>query len=228
MNSRCCRRKPAKGCAGINLALIMSHLACADDAALADEPEQLDRFRAALAALPPAPASLRLIRRHPARDRTTPSISCGPASRSMAEIPGPASQIPSKLSRADRAASSSVRRVDKGETVGYGATFRVGRPTTLATVALGYADGLMRAIGNRGAGAIGGDRERPIAGRVSMDLVTLDVTDVPGGLVRPGAEVEFLGDTISSRMSPPPPAPQPTRFSPRSARACPRPMRGAP
>ena len=88
-----------------------------------------------------------------------------------------------------------VRRVDKGEAVGYGATFRVGRPTTLATVALGYADGLMRALGNRGVGAIGGHLA-PIAGRVSMDLVTLDLTDVPGELVAPGVEVEFLGDAV--------------------------------
>jgi alanine racemase len=87
-----------------------------------------------------------------------------------------------------------LRRVDKGECVGYGATFRVARPSTLATVALGYADGLKRVLGNRGFGAVKGVRA-PIAGRVSMDLVTLDVTDVPGVIV--GGEVEFLGGTIS-------------------------------
>ena len=64
---------------------------------------------------------------------------------------------------------------------------------TLATVALGYADGLMRVLGNRGAGAIGGHKV-PIVGRVSMDLVTLDVSDVPAATS--GAEVEFLGDTV--------------------------------
>jgi alanine racemase len=54
----------------------------------------------------------------------------------------------------------------------------------------------MRAIGNRGAGAIAGIRA-PIAGRLSMDLVTLDVTDLAAETLAVGAEVEFLGDTIS-------------------------------
>jgi alanine racemase len=66
----------------------------------------------------------------------------------------------------------------------------------LATVALGYADGLMRAIGNRGKAAIAG-RAVPIAGRVSMDLITLDVSEIPERYLSVGAEVEFLGDAIS-------------------------------
>ena len=49
-----------------------------------------------------------------------------------------------------------LRRIDMGESVGYGATFRAKRPTMLATVALGYADGIPRAASNRGAAAIGG------------------------------------------------------------------------
>jgi alanine racemase len=87
-----------------------------------------------------------------------------------------------------------VRRVDKGEGVGYGATFHTQGPATLATVGLGYADGLMRAISNRGAGAIDGMRA-PVVGRVSMDLITLDVTKIPSADV--GSEVEFIGDTVS-------------------------------
>ena len=65
----------------------------------------------------------------------------------------------------------------------------------LATVALGYADGVMRAIGNRGHAAIGGVRA-PVAGRVSMDLTTLDVTGIPQELLTADAEAEFFGDTI--------------------------------
>jgi alanine racemase len=61
---------------------------------------------------------------------------------------------------------------------------------------LGYADGLMRAIGNRGYAAIGGIRA-PVCGRVSMDLTTLDVTDIPSTQLAPDSEVEFFGDTIS-------------------------------
>jgi len=87
-----------------------------------------------------------------------------------------------------------VRRVDKGESVGYGASFRSGRPAAIATVSLGYADGLMRANGNRGSAVIEGARA-PIVGRVSMDLVTLDVTDI--NTVRPGTEVEFVGDGVT-------------------------------
>ena len=87
-----------------------------------------------------------------------------------------------------------TRRVDRGESVGYGATFHTQGPATFATVGLGYADGLMRAIGNRGAGAIGGIRA-PVAGRVSMDLITLNVTGISSAEI--GSEVEFIGDTIS-------------------------------
>jgi len=93
-----------------------------------------------------------------------------------------------------RARILQVRCVDKGQSVGYGATFRAERPLALATAALGYADGLMRAIGQRGVGVILGIKV-PIVGRLSMDLVTLDVSDVP--TVAPGDEVEFLGGSIS-------------------------------
>jgi len=179
---------------GIRLALIASHLACADDAGSKMNKEQLGRFRAALAGLPPAPASFAssggiLLGADYAFDLVRPGIAlyCG--------NPGSGRPNPFKTAVRLTAPVLQVRRVDKGEAVGYGATFRVGRPTTLATVALGYADGLMRALGNRGVGAIGGHLA-PIAGRVSMDLVTLDVTDVPGELVAPGVEVEFLGDAV--------------------------------
>jgi alanine racemase len=87
-----------------------------------------------------------------------------------------------------------LRRIDLGEAVGYGATFRAKGPTMLATIALGYADGVLRASSNRGAVAVNGMRV-PFAGRVSMDLLTLDVTAAGEGL-RVGDEVELLGDTI--------------------------------
>jgi alanine racemase len=66
----------------------------------------------------------------------------------------------------------------------------------LAVVALGYADGLMRVIGNQGHAAIAG-RRAPVVGRVSMDLTTLDVTNVPADTISTETEVEFFGDTIS-------------------------------
>jgi alanine racemase len=179
---------------GLNLALIVSHLACADDPASPMNATQLARFRAALAALPPAPASF----------ASSGGILLGPDYAFDLVRPGiglyggnPHTGHPNAFKTAVRLTAPilQLRRVDKGECVGYGATFRVGRPTALATVALGYADGLMRALGNRGVGAIGGHKA-PIAGRVSMDLVSLDVTDVPGDLATSDAEVEFLGDTV--------------------------------
>jgi alanine racemase len=77
-------------------------------------------------------------------------------------------------------------------TVGYGATHSIGDPGRVAVIGLGYADGFFRALGNRGYGVLGGQRI-PVVGRVSMDLVTLDVSAVPPELARPGALVELIG-----------------------------------
>jgi alanine racemase len=178
--------------ARLNIVLLMSHLVAADDPGAELNGVQLARFRAALAGLPPAPASLSssgglLLGRDFAFDLVRPGIALYGGN--------PTLHAPNPFATTARLAGRilQLRRVDKGECVGYGATFRVGGPMTLATVALGYADGLMRALGNRGSGAIGGQKV-PIVGRVSMDLVTLDVSSVAEAQV--GAEVEFLGDTI--------------------------------
>ena len=177
---------------GINLVLVMSHQACADEALHPMNARQLSRFREGLAQLPPAPASFAssggiLLGRDYAFDLVRPGIAL------YGGNPQVSGDNPFTVAARLTGRILQVRRVDKGESVGYGATFRVERPTLLATVALGYADGLMRALGNRGAGAIAG-RKVPVAGRVSMDLVTLDVTGVAEAM--PGAEIEFLGDTI--------------------------------
>lgn len=178
---------------GINVVLVMSHLACSEDPFAEMNRVQLTRFRAALAMLPPAPASL------------SPSggVCLGPAYGFDIVRPGialyggnPQPTQPNAFKPVVRLTGRilQVRRVDKGEGVGYGATFHTQGPARLATVGLGYADGLMRAISNRGAGAVDGIRA-PVAGRVSMDLITLDVTGIPS--VDVGSEVEFIGDTIS-------------------------------
>jgi alanine racemase len=88
-----------------------------------------------------------------------------------------------------------LRHVATGESVGYGAAFTAAKPSTLAIVALGYADGLIRAMGAGGHAAINGIRV-PFAGRISMDLVALDVTDIPQSAIERGSAIEFLGDTI--------------------------------
>jgi alanine racemase len=86
-----------------------------------------------------------------------------------------------------------VRDLESGGTVGYGATFTATRPARLAIAPLGYADGFMRHLQARGGAAVAGHRV-PFAGRISMDLMALDVTDVPRNLVHPGAEIELVGD----------------------------------
>lgn len=85
-----------------------------------------------------------------------------------------------------------VRRIGRGETVGYGSTWISDGDRTLATVGLGYADGFLRAASNRGNAIIGGVR-RPIVGRVSMDLIVVDVTSTNA---KPGDEIEFLGPNM--------------------------------
>ena len=82
-----------------------------------------------------------------------------------------------------------IRDLAPGETVGYGAHFVAGRPTRIATISAGYADGLIRYL-SHGAGAFIEGQPVPFAGRVSMDLITLDVTDTK---CAPGDMVEVLG-----------------------------------
>jgi len=155
---------------------------------------QLERFRAALAALPAAPASLSssggaMLGKDYAFDMVRPGIGLY-GGNPQPSNPNPLSTVAVLTGRI-----MQLRRIEKGESVGYGATFTASRPTILATAGLGYTDGLMRALSNRGVGAIDGVRA-PIAGRVSMDLVTLDVTDVAPSALEIGADIEFIGDTI--------------------------------
>ena len=84
----------------------------------------------------------------------------------------------------------AVKGVRTGESVGYGARFVAARPTTIAVVPAGYADGLDRRLEGRGTVLVRG-RRAPIVGAVSMDMLTVDVTDVVA--VEPGDEVVLLG-----------------------------------
>jgi alanine racemase len=84
----------------------------------------------------------------------------------------------------------AVKGVRVGEAVGYGGRFVATRPTTLAVVPAGYADGLDRRLEGRGSVLVRG-RRAPIVGAVSMDMLTVDVTEVDA--VGPGDEVIFLG-----------------------------------
>jgi len=186
-----------KRLAGLNLALVMSQLCSADEPGAALNREQLSRFRTALAMLPPAPASLAasagiLLGADYHFDLVRPGVGLYGAN------PRGAGENPMKTVAVLIGRVLQVRRIDSGDSVGYGATFRTKKPLLVATVALGYADGIVRAASNRGQAAIGGVLV-PIVGRISMDLVTLDVS----GLAtepRAGDEVELLGDHVSLEM----------------------------
>jgi alanine racemase len=86
-----------------------------------------------------------------------------------------------------------VRENDRGESVGYGAAHVMEKPGRIATVAVGYADGWLRSLSHRGCGYLAGKRV-PLLGRVSMDLVTFDVSAIEPVLLHPGATIELLGE----------------------------------
>jgi alanine racemase len=94
-----------------------------------------------------------------------------------------------------------IRNVERGETVGYGGTWTARRPTKLAIVATGYADGFFRAAsandGTRGAEVVVASKRCPVAGRISMDLMAVDVTDLPANAARRGHMVTLIGEGIT-------------------------------
>ena len=86
-----------------------------------------------------------------------------------------------------------VREADKGDHVGYGWDFRPSGPSRLATLSIGYGDGLHRALGKGGAVYFEGC-SLPIAGRVSMDSITVDVSELPPERLGVGSHIEVIGD----------------------------------
>jgi len=109
-------------------------------------------------------------------------------------VPTPA---PLRLGMHVFARVAQLRTVPKGESVGYGRTWWAGAPARIATVAIGYGQGLPRLLSSRGHMAIRG-RRCPIVGRVSMDQVTIDVTDVDG--VNVGDPAMFIGERDGVRL----------------------------
>ncbi|HVG23888.1 MAG TPA: alanine racemase, partial [Thermoanaerobaculia bacterium] len=94
-----------------------------------------------------------------------------------------------------RTAIARLKELPAGHAVGYGTTFVTKRPSLIATLPVGYADGYDRRLSNRGEVLVRG-RRAPVVGRVSMDLTTIDVTGVEG--VSAGDEVVLLGDGITA------------------------------
>jgi len=88
-----------------------------------------------------------------------------------------------------------INEIQRGESIGYDTTFIAARPSRIAILGVGYADGYPRNLSNRGEVYFGGQR-LPVVGRVSMDLITIDITDVPMGKIHCGDWVELFGDFI--------------------------------
>lgn len=111
------------------------------------------------------------------------------------DILPPASELPRLLPVMSlRSRITLLKRVPKGETLGYGCTFEASRETLVATLPIGYNDGYVRALSNRGRAIVRGCYT-PVVGRISMDLTLLDVTDVPG--VALNDRVTLLGEDDS-------------------------------
>ena len=179
---------------GVDVVLTMSHLACAEDGDNPMNEAQRRSFVSAREKLPPAPASL----------ANSSGIFLGPDFHFQTVRPGaalfginptPGRENPMAEVVRLRAKIIQVRDVDSSQTVGYGAVHRVTAPSRIATIPVGYADGLLRNLGGRGMAAIG-DTLVPIVGRISMDLVTLDVTALPATAARPGVMVDLIGGPL--------------------------------
>lgn len=176
----------------LEIDLVVSHLACADEPGHPLNVRQLERFQEAAALLPDARRSLAnsggiFLGEAWRFDQARPGISLyggGPEGRPHPEIRAVATV---------EAPILQVRVVPRGESVGYGAGWTASDTTRVAIVAAGYADGVPRAAYPRGAVWFHGAR-RPMLGRVSMDLIAVDITDCDAA--RPGALVELFGANL--------------------------------
>ena len=180
--------------AGLDLLYIMTHLACADAPDHPLNAEQAARFDRACSVLPKfkrsfANSSGLFLGADYASDLARP----GCALYGINPTPG----LPNPLRQVLRleAPVLQIREIPAGASVGYGASFMAARPSRIATIAVGYADGYLRSLSGQGGAAYRG-LMLPLVGRVSMDLITLDVTDVPG--LVPGDAVTLIGGAAPS------------------------------
>jgi alanine racemase len=182
------------------ITLVMSHLACAENLNHPLNAKQLATFREIASLFSGVPASL------------SNSSGCylGPQFQFDLVRPGAALYGINPTPEADnpmrpvvelKARIIQMRSIEKGESVGYGGTWTARRPTKLAIVSAGYADGYFRAAGGidgtRSAEVIVAGKRCPVAGRISMDLMAIDVTDLPNNAVRRGHMATLIGEGIT-------------------------------
>ena len=140
--------------------------------------EQLARFERMRAVVAAAPDLDRQLGRHAASTPRIAAISCGPASRCTAATRSAIGRTRWRRSSTLTAPILQLREIGEPQTVGYGATYVANPPARLAVVGIGYADGYPRSLGNAGTAAVQG-RRVPVVGRVSMDLICVDVGALP-------------------------------------------------
>jgi alanine racemase len=182
------------------ITLVMSHLACAETLHHPLNARQVATFRKIASLFSGVPASL----------ANSSGIFLGPQFEFDVVRPGAAVYGVNPTPEADnpmqgvvelKARIAQIRNVERGDSVGYGAVWTARRPTRLAIVAAGYADGYFRAAGSndgtRGAEVAVAGKRCPVAGRISMDLLAVDVTDVPNSAVRRGHMVTLIGEGIT-------------------------------
>jgi alanine racemase len=186
----------------LKLSLVMSHLACADEPTHPKSEAQRKAFDHLRARLPKALASLAnsagiLLGPDYAYDLVRPGIALygGKPHREGTNPFLPVVHLKGRILQ--------VRTVAAGETVGYGATRRLQQSSRVAIVSVGYADGLFRSLSAKddeeGLVVYIGSHAAPILGRVSMDLITIDVTLVPETASRRGQWVELIGPNVSAQ-----------------------------
>jgi alanine racemase len=174
-----------------NIDLVMSHLSCAEDKNHPKNSQQLSLFEKLRKFVPSQYASL----------AASSGIFLGTdyhfdlcrAGICLYGInPTPLYQNPLTQVVRLQAKIIQIRYVDTPQTVGYGATYRVMAPTKIATLAIGYADGYMRSLGNSGVAFIE-NYKVPVVGRISMDLTTVDISNVPDHLFSSKTVVDLIG-----------------------------------
>ncbi|MEY4793070.1 MAG: putative alanine racemase, catabolic [Pseudomonadota bacterium] len=180
--------------AGLDLLYVMTHLACADEPEHPLNAEQAARFARACASLPKlkrsfANSSGLFLGSDYASDLSRPGCAL------YGINPTPGAPNPMRQVLRLEAPVLQIRDIPAGASVGYGASFVAARPSRIATIAVGYADGYLRSLSGQGGAAYRG-LILPMVGRVSMDLITLDVTDAPG--LVPGDTVTLIGGAAPS------------------------------
>jgi alanine racemase len=182
------------------ITLVMSHLACAESLNHPLNAKQVTTFREIASNFSGVPASL----------SNSSGIYLGPQFQFDMVRPGAALYGVNPTPEADnpmqpvvdlKARIVQLRNVERGDSVGYGGTWTARRPTKLAIVSAGYADGYFRAAsandGTRGAEVVVAGKRCPIAGRISMDLMAIDITDLPDKTARRGHMATLIGEGIT-------------------------------